>query len=254
MSPGRMIVALYDRLLLDLDGPSSAIAANDSATAHDCLDARAGDRRRAARLARRRSSGRRARTSRTLYVFLLFELVDANVDKDAAPRAPVPRARRAAARRVERGRGHLVTAEPGDARDATPGSRRSTRCEADLDRDRGRSDAARSPASSGEFAEPADAGGAAARRASRPGPRSCSCRPRRLEHRGRRAGRGSGPSSAACRAMPPGPAPPPRRRPGLIRPRPAPDPPGTPASPASAHSRAKPADRESADRSEGRGD
>ena len=37
MSPGRMIVALYDRLLLDLDRAQAAIGEQDLARAHDCL-------------------------------------------------------------------------------------------------------------------------------------------------------------------------------------------------------------------------
>ena len=37
MSPGRMIVALYDRLLLDLDRAQAAIGQQDLARAHDGL-------------------------------------------------------------------------------------------------------------------------------------------------------------------------------------------------------------------------
>jgi flagellar protein FliS len=37
MSPGRMIVALYDRLLLDLDRAHAALEQHDPARAHECL-------------------------------------------------------------------------------------------------------------------------------------------------------------------------------------------------------------------------
>jgi flagellar protein FliS len=37
MSPGRMIVALYDRLLLDLERAQKAIGAGEHATTHECL-------------------------------------------------------------------------------------------------------------------------------------------------------------------------------------------------------------------------
>ena len=37
MSPGRMIVALYDRLAVDLDRAQQAIADADPSTAHECL-------------------------------------------------------------------------------------------------------------------------------------------------------------------------------------------------------------------------
>jgi len=37
MSPSHMIVALYDRLAVDLDRAQQAITAADPATAHECL-------------------------------------------------------------------------------------------------------------------------------------------------------------------------------------------------------------------------
>jgi flagellar protein FliS len=37
MSPGRQIVALYDRLLLDLERAQDAIVASDPAVCHECL-------------------------------------------------------------------------------------------------------------------------------------------------------------------------------------------------------------------------
>jgi flagellar secretion chaperone FliS len=83
MSPARMIVALYDRLTVDLERAEQAILGADPATAHECLihaqsivselhDTLDVEQWPA------------ARRLKDLYVFLLFELVGANVDKDAA--------------------------------------------------------------------------------------------------------------------------------------------------------------------------
>jgi flagellar protein FliS len=83
MSPARMIVALYDRLTVDLERAEQAISAADPSTAHECLihaqsivselhDTLDADQWPA------------ARRLKDIYVFLLFELVGANVDKDAA--------------------------------------------------------------------------------------------------------------------------------------------------------------------------
>lgn len=83
MSPARMIVALYERLALDLVRAEQAIATADPATAHECLlhaqsivselhDSLDVDKWPA------------ARGLKDLYVFLLFELVAANVEKDGA--------------------------------------------------------------------------------------------------------------------------------------------------------------------------
>jgi flagellar secretion chaperone FliS len=83
MSPGRMIVALYERLTLDLERAERAIEESDPSTAHECLlhaqsivselhDTLDADRWPA------------ARSLKDVYVFLLFELVAANVEKDAA--------------------------------------------------------------------------------------------------------------------------------------------------------------------------
>jgi flagellar secretion chaperone FliS len=83
MSPGRMIVALYDRLVVDLERADQAIHAADPSTAHGCLihaqsivselhDTLDADR------------WPEARRLKDIYVFLLFELVAANVEKDAA--------------------------------------------------------------------------------------------------------------------------------------------------------------------------
>ncbi len=83
MSPARMIVALYDRLTVDLERAEQAITSVEPATAHECLihaqsivselhDTLDVDQWPA------------ARQLKDLYVFLLFELVGANVDKDAA--------------------------------------------------------------------------------------------------------------------------------------------------------------------------
>ena len=83
MSPSHMIVALYDRLAVDLDRARHAITDADPSTAHECLlhaqsivselhDSLDVDRWPA------------GRGLKDIYVFLLFELIGANVDKDAA--------------------------------------------------------------------------------------------------------------------------------------------------------------------------
>jgi flagellar protein FliS len=83
MSPARMIVALYERLAVDLERAEQAIVVTDPATAHECLlhaqsivselhDTLDVEQWPA------------ARGLKDLYVFLLFELVAANVEKDAA--------------------------------------------------------------------------------------------------------------------------------------------------------------------------
>ena len=83
MSPGHMIVALYDRLAVDLERAQQAIGAADPSTAHECLlhaqsivselhDSLDVDRWPA------------GRGLKDIYVFVLFELIGANVDKDAA--------------------------------------------------------------------------------------------------------------------------------------------------------------------------
>ena len=83
MSPGRMIVALYERLVLDIERAQQAIVAADPSTAHECLihaqsivselhDSLDADTWPA------------ARNLKDIYMFLLFELVSANVEKDAA--------------------------------------------------------------------------------------------------------------------------------------------------------------------------
>jgi flagellar protein FliS len=81
MSPARMIVALYDRLTVDLERAEQAMYAADPAAAHACLihaqsivselhDTLDAEQWPA------------ARKLKDIYVFLLFELVGANVDKD----------------------------------------------------------------------------------------------------------------------------------------------------------------------------
>jgi len=82
MSPGRMIVALYDRLTLDLERAEQAIVVADPATAHDCLlHAQAIVSELHDTLDAERWPA--ARSLKDIYVFLLFELVNANVEKDA---------------------------------------------------------------------------------------------------------------------------------------------------------------------------
>ena len=83
MSPARMIVALYERLAVDMERAEQAIIAADPATAHDSLlHAQA----IVSELHDSLDTGQwpAARALKDIYVFLLFELVGANVDKDAA--------------------------------------------------------------------------------------------------------------------------------------------------------------------------
>jgi flagellar protein FliS len=83
MSPGRMIVALYDRLTVDLERAEQAIVAANPSTAHECLiHAQAIVSELHDTLDADRWPG--ARRLKDIYVFLLFELVSANVEKDAA--------------------------------------------------------------------------------------------------------------------------------------------------------------------------
>ena len=83
MSPGRMIVALYERLALDLVRAQQAIEAADPATAHDCLlHAQAIVSELHDSLDTEQWPA--ARRLKDIYVFLLFELVTANVEKDAS--------------------------------------------------------------------------------------------------------------------------------------------------------------------------
>lgn len=83
MSPGRMIVALYERLTLDLQRAEQAIAAADPSTAHSCLiHAQAIVSELHDTLDTEQWPD--ARRLKDIYVFLLFELVAANVDKDTA--------------------------------------------------------------------------------------------------------------------------------------------------------------------------
>jgi flagellar protein FliS len=83
MSPGRMIVALYDRLVLDLERAEAAIDARDIETTNDCLThaqliiAQLHDSLDVERWpAGRNLAG--------LYLFVQTELISANVEKDRA--------------------------------------------------------------------------------------------------------------------------------------------------------------------------
>jgi flagellar protein FliS len=83
MSPGRVIVALYDRLMVDLERARRAIEASDAPTAHECL-------MHAQSIVSELHDSldveqwSMARHLKDVYVFLLFELVNANVEKNAA--------------------------------------------------------------------------------------------------------------------------------------------------------------------------
>jgi len=82
MSPGRMIVALYERLALDLERAEQAILASDPATAHECLlhaQAIVTELHDALDV----EAWPAARSLKDIYVFLLFELIASNVEKDS---------------------------------------------------------------------------------------------------------------------------------------------------------------------------
>jgi flagellar protein FliS len=82
MSPARMIVALYERLMLDLERARRAIEALDPAMAHACL-MHAESIVSELHDSLNTEHWPAARRLKDLYVFLLFELVAANVAKDA---------------------------------------------------------------------------------------------------------------------------------------------------------------------------
>jgi flagellar protein FliS len=82
MSPGRMIVALYDRLLLDLERAHKAIGAGEHATTHDCLihaQTIVAELHDSLDVAQWPAGEHLA----SLYLFVYNELVSANLDKDA---------------------------------------------------------------------------------------------------------------------------------------------------------------------------
>jgi flagellar protein FliS len=83
MSPGRIIVALYDRLMVDLERARRAIEASDTPTAHDCL-IHAQSIVSELHDSLDTEQWPMARHLKDVYVFLLFELVNANVEKNAA--------------------------------------------------------------------------------------------------------------------------------------------------------------------------
>jgi flagellar secretion chaperone FliS len=81
MSPGRQIVALYDRMILDLDRAVAAIERNDVAYSHECLvHAQAIVTELHDSLDVNRWPA--AAALRDVYAFVRSELVAANVDKD----------------------------------------------------------------------------------------------------------------------------------------------------------------------------
>ena len=82
MSPGRLIVALYDRLVLDLQRAEHAIASEDLAGAHVAL-VHAQDVVAELHGSLDQSAWGPATQLAALYEFLLDELVAANVAKDS---------------------------------------------------------------------------------------------------------------------------------------------------------------------------
>ena len=83
MSPGRMITALYERLTVDLIRSEQALHDGDAPTAHECLlhaQAIVTELHDTLDV----QTWPAARSLKDSYVFLLFELVAANVEKDAA--------------------------------------------------------------------------------------------------------------------------------------------------------------------------
>jgi flagellar secretion chaperone FliS len=83
MSPGHMIVALYDRLTVDLERAQQAIVDSDPSTAHECL-LHAQSIVSELHDSLDTEQWPAGRNLKDIYVFLLFELVNANVEKDAA--------------------------------------------------------------------------------------------------------------------------------------------------------------------------
>ena len=83
MSPARLVVALYDRLVLDLERGEDAIARRDPAAAHAAL-VHAQDIVTELFATLDPSKWAPAAQLASLYQFLLEELVAANVEKDAA--------------------------------------------------------------------------------------------------------------------------------------------------------------------------
>ncbi len=83
MSPGRVIVALYDRLLLDLDRAEHAITAKDHAASHDAL-VHAQEIVHALHDALDVTAWSAAPQLADLYLYVLGELVAANVSKEPA--------------------------------------------------------------------------------------------------------------------------------------------------------------------------
>ena len=83
-SPAKLLVMLYDRLVLDLDRGEQALLAGDRAEAGHAAPARPGHRPGAAHLAGPRRLGRARPGLANLYAFLLTELMEANVAGDAA--------------------------------------------------------------------------------------------------------------------------------------------------------------------------
>ncbi len=82
MSPGRMVVALYDRLVLDLQRAGHSIATEDLSGAHTAL-VHAQDIVAELHGALDPSRWAPANQLASLYEFVLDELVAANVNKDA---------------------------------------------------------------------------------------------------------------------------------------------------------------------------
>jgi flagellar secretion chaperone FliS len=83
MSSGRAVVALYERLTLDIERAGQAIDRHDIGTAHECLlhaQAIVSELHDSLDVERWPA----AQNLKSIYVFLLFELVHANVEKDAA--------------------------------------------------------------------------------------------------------------------------------------------------------------------------
>ena len=82
MSPGRMIVALYDRLLLDLERAHTAIKASEHTTSHECLihaQTIVAELHDSLDVEQWPAGQHLA----SLYLFVYNELVTANLEKDA---------------------------------------------------------------------------------------------------------------------------------------------------------------------------
>ena len=129
-SPQQVLVMLYDRLALDLERAQKAVAAGDREAAQRAAAARPGRSSSSCSSSLQVDAWEGGPRLAALYNWLISELVQANVKLDTNRDLVLPPGRRAAARRVAAGRGlagrqSVMTepAVPGDAARGTTGRR-----------------------------------------------------------------------------------------------------------------------------------